>query len=176
MKNNLFETFERLSLDHTLNFFLSSQSGERIQVEFCRANSKPWTVFLADHKSKSMRNVTRKLLPEVLNAMNSSIHDLEAEVSGHLLMQAGFCDHFIREVTELLGPPAVQQAILGTQRLMDDLTSSVNQILAQPELQQNPGQVAEDQADRLRSSESSSASGSPAKAKRTGRTSLRVIR
>lgn len=176
MKNNLFETFERLSLDHTLNFFLSNHAGERIQVEFCRTNSKPWTVFLADHKSKSMRNVTRKLLPEVLAAMNSSIHDLEAEVSGHLLMQAGFCDHFIREVTELLGPPAVQQAILGTQRLMDDLTSSVNQILDQSAAATSPGRAADEQAQREDSGETGGSAGSPNKPKRIGRTSLRVIR
>jgi hypothetical protein len=133
---HLFETFERLTIDQELHFFLENDRGERIQIQFKRAEDKPWTLFFVAHRDTSQRTVSRAKLAPVLAAMGSSLDALESEVTAHLLMQAGYCDHFIREVSELVGQHAVQQAILGTQRLMDDLAISVRQVLgpaAQPE-------------------------------------------
>ena len=125
----LLETFERLTLDQVLHFFLDTETGERVHVEFCRSDEKPWTAFLVGHRETSSRTVSRRKIGTVLTALGSSLESLESEVAAHLLMQAGYCDHFIREVGELLGQNAVRQSILGTQRLMDDLATSVKQAL-----------------------------------------------
>lgn len=133
MSQALIETFERLSLDSKLHFFLTSEKGESIIVQFDRSREKPWSLCFAQQPEASKRLVSRKMLGDVLEAMGSHLQAIEFEIQNQLLMQVGFCDHFIREVTELLGPPSVQQAILGTQRLMDELTHSVEKLLAGPD-------------------------------------------
>jgi hypothetical protein len=155
---DLVEAFERLTLDQHLHFFFENDRGERIQVEFLSKREKHWTLFLSAHREQSSRNVTRRKLPEVLEALGSNMAALESEITSHLLMQVGYCDHFIREAKELLGDHAVQQAILGTQQLMDDLTLSVRHLLG-PASNTDQG-----------------AAPAPSKTERAARSKLRIIR
>jgi hypothetical protein len=127
--DDLLELFERLSLDKKLSFFIPSRKGERVVVLFDLQSEKPWSLSLENAQSETKRTVTRRKLPEVLEALDCEWGRFEDELSAHLLWQASYCDHFIREVSDLLGGAAVQAAILQTQTFMDDITEAVSRTL-----------------------------------------------
>ena len=130
----LFESFERLSLDPKLTFFIQSAKGESVRVCFCREKKHPWSISVGDHTKETKRQITRHKVKEVLAAVGANLASLEAEIASHLLLQCAFCDHMIRESTELLGADAVRESIYSTQKMMDELTESVLKTLGQVEL------------------------------------------
>lgn len=126
----LLELFERLSLDKKMAFFIQTRKGERAVVTLDLHAEKPWSLSLEKATAETKRTVTRRKLADVLEALDCDWEQLEHEISSHLLLQASYCDHFIREVSQLLGEQAVQQAILQTQTFMDEMTEAVSRTLS----------------------------------------------
>ncbi len=134
----LFESFERLSLDRKLTFFLNDDKGTRVIVSYERNLGRPWSVWQHGLEEETRRNVSRIKLGEVLTALNCTLYQLESEVKTHLLWQAAYCDHFVREVSELIGSENVRRSILDTQNFMDEMSEAVSQVLGTPQQQEPP--------------------------------------
>lgn len=127
--DELLELFERLSLDKKMAFFIHTRKGGRVVINFDLHSEKPWSLSLENATAETKRTVTRRKLTDVLEALDCEWSQLEHEISSHLLLQASYCDHFIREVSQHLGRHAVQQAILETQTFMDEMTEAVSRTL-----------------------------------------------
>jgi len=124
--------FERMGLDEKNYFSLENRENNMVCIYYQKNNThKNWSIWYFKQEETTKKIVSATDLSKELELFKVDPEEFIKQISSSVLLQAAFADEFIRQVTDILGPDAVQKSILQTQNFMTNLSEIVEKLMNQ---------------------------------------------